>query len=73
MVDNRPIILETIALFGVERCLFASNFPVDGLCGSFDDIYSGFKAAVADLPAADQQKLFADNAVRVYRLSETHA
>ncbi len=71
--DNRPIILDTIALFGIERCLFASNFPVDGLCGSFDEIYSGFRAAVADLPAADQQKLFADNAVRVYRLPETNA
>ena len=71
--DNRPIILETIELFGVERCLFASNFPVDSLCGTFDAIYSGFRAAVAELPFADQQKLFADNAVRVYRLSPTNA
>ena len=31
--------------------MFASNFPVDGLKGSWDYLYSQFKAAVADLPA----------------------
>jgi predicted TIM-barrel fold metal-dependent hydrolase len=67
--DNRAIIRETIEIFGPDRCLFASNFPVDGLCGSFDTIYSGYKQATADLPRADRLKLFHDNAIRVYRLS----
>lgn len=65
---NGPIIRDTIAIFGVERCLFASNYPVDSLAGAFDTIYRGFMASVADLPAADQRKLFHDNAVRIYRL-----
>jgi predicted TIM-barrel fold metal-dependent hydrolase len=65
---NGPIIRDTIAIFGVERCLFASNFPVDSLAGTFADIYNGFFAAVADRPQADQRKLFHDNAVRLYRL-----
>jgi predicted TIM-barrel fold metal-dependent hydrolase len=67
--DNRPIIRETIEIFGVPRCMFASNFPVDGLCGSFVTIYDGFRSAVADLPWADQLALFHDNAIRTYRLS----
>jgi predicted TIM-barrel fold metal-dependent hydrolase len=66
--DNRAIIGDTIDIFGANRCMFASNFPVDGLCGSFDTIYSGFKAATADLPLAERLKLFHDNAVRTYRL-----
>jgi predicted TIM-barrel fold metal-dependent hydrolase len=49
--------------------MFASNFPVDGLCGSFETIYAGYKQATADLPLADRLKLFHDNAVRVYRLN----
>jgi len=65
---NRPIVLTAIELFGVERCLFASNFPVDSLCGSYDTIFDGFKAIVAHLPAADQRKLFRDNALREYRI-----
>lgn len=67
--DNRAIIRETIEIFGPDRCLFASNFPVDGLCGSFDTIYSGYKEATADLPRADRLRLFHDNAIRIYRLS----
>ena len=47
--------------------MFASNFPVDSLCGSFDDIYGGFKRIVADLPYADQERLFHSNARRIYR------
>ncbi len=49
-IDNAWIVREMIAMFGTRRAMFASNFPVDSLCGSFDDIYSGFKSIVADLP-----------------------
>lgn len=65
---NGPIVLTTIELFGVERCMFASNFPVDSVCASYDTIFDGFEAIVAHLPAADQRKLFRDNALREYRI-----
>jgi predicted TIM-barrel fold metal-dependent hydrolase len=67
--DQRGIISDCIDAFGVDRCLFASNFPVDSLIGSFDTIYAGFKAATADLPRNDRLKLFHDNAVKTYRLA----
>ena len=67
--ENGPVIRDALRIFGWERCLFASNFPVDSLCATFDTIYVGFKASVADLPAAQQRALFHDNAVRLYRLS----
>jgi predicted TIM-barrel fold metal-dependent hydrolase len=66
---NGPVVRDALAIFGVERCLFASNFPVDGLLASFDTIYSGFKAIVTGLPIEQQRALFHDNAVRVYRLT----
>jgi predicted TIM-barrel fold metal-dependent hydrolase len=65
---NGAIVRDTIEAFGVERSMFASNFPVDSLTGEFDTIYSGFKTIVADLPEADRRKLFHDNAVRIYRI-----
>jgi predicted TIM-barrel fold metal-dependent hydrolase len=65
---NGPVIRDAIAIFGVDRCMFASNFPVDGIVGSFTTIYDGFRAAVAGRPLADQRKLLHDNAVRFYRL-----
>ena len=66
--DNRDIVRRTIDLFGVKRCLFASNFPVDGLCGTFDTIYGGYLDATSDFSLADQDALFAGNAARIYTL-----
>ena len=68
MEANRPVVRDTIELFGVDRCMFASNFPVDSLCATFQDIFGGFAAIVADLSLQDRRKLFHDNAARVYRM-----
>lgn len=65
---NATVVRDAIRIFGAARCLFASNFPVDGLVDSLDTIFSGFKAIVADLPEAQQRMLFHDNAVRIYRI-----
>ena len=66
---NGPVVRDAIRIFGVERCMFASNFPVDGVVASFDAIYSRFKAITADLDPRDRLKLFHDNAVSLYRLN----
>jgi predicted TIM-barrel fold metal-dependent hydrolase len=65
---NGPIVRDTISIFGVDRCMFASNFPVDSLCADFDTIFAGFKTIVGDLTRADQHKLFCANAIGIYRL-----
>ena len=69
LAANQPIILDTIRMFGIDRCMFASNFPVDGLKGSWDYLYSTFKQAVRHLPLADRAKLFSGNAIRYYRIN----
>ena len=51
--------------------MFASNFPVDSLTGSFATIFSGFNEATQTMGPAVQKKLFADNAQRIYRLTES--
>ena len=68
LAANQPIIRETIDIFGAGRCMFASNHPVDGVKASWDWIYRCFKQAVAHLPLSDQEGLFADNAIRFYRI-----
>lgn len=65
---NAAIIRDAIAIFGVERAMFASNFPVDSLVGDVDTIFSGFLAATADRSEEDRMRLFHDNAARLYRL-----
>jgi predicted TIM-barrel fold metal-dependent hydrolase len=66
---NRQIARDTIAIFGVSRCLFASNFPVDGLCIAYGALMDAFRAFVADRPETEQRALFHDNAVRIYRIT----
>jgi predicted TIM-barrel fold metal-dependent hydrolase len=65
---NRPIVLNTIEIFGVDRCMFASNFPVDKIVADFDTIFSAFKLITGHFPTTHQDKLFYNNAVRIYRL-----
>jgi L-fuconolactonase len=56
-----------IDLFGVDRCMFASNFPVDGLHGTLDELLTTYSTVTAGLDAEARTKLFATNAERVYR------
>ncbi|MEZ5140473.1 MAG: amidohydrolase family protein [Acidimicrobiales bacterium] len=63
----RPWIEPAITTFGTSRCLFASNFPVDGLHGTLDQLWSAYAEVTAGLPAEDVDALFASNAERLYR------
>lgn len=62
-----PWVEYAIGAFGVDRCLFASNFPVDGMHGSFDELCTAYSAITSGLGTDDREKLFAANAERVYR------
>ncbi len=54
--------------FGVDRSMFASNFPVDKLYSNFTTLYTHYQHTVADLSATEQEKLFVKNAQRVYSI-----
>lgn len=71
VADNREIIRYCVDTFGSQRAMFASNFPVDGLCGSFDTIYNGYQEAVSDYTDSAKDDLFWKTAARVYRLELT--
>jgi predicted TIM-barrel fold metal-dependent hydrolase len=62
-----PWLEHVIDAFGVDRCLFASNFPVDGIHGTFDELYTAYSAVTSGLGDEARDKLFAANAERVYR------
>jgi L-fuconolactonase len=62
-----PWLEYAIEAFGVDRCMFASNFPVDSMAGSFDDLYATFSAVTTGLDGESRNRLFAGTAERVYR------
>lgn len=57
-----------IDLFGPDRCMFESNFPVDGAFVGYRDLWAGFGLITADLTRAERGTLFAGTAARTYRL-----
>ena len=65
----RPVVLACIDAFGTDRAMFASDFPVAGLHATYDQAYDAFKTIVAGFSAAEQRRLFHDNAARLYRLA----
>lgn len=57
-----------IEKFGVNRCMFESNFPVDKRYSSYTVLWNAFKRIAGDFSPEDKAALFHDTAVRVYRL-----
>jgi len=66
--SNRAIVRDALAIFGMERCIFATNFPVAGLRISYDNLVRAVARMVSDLPATDREALFWRNAARFYRI-----
>lgn len=58
----------TIDTFGPDRCLFESNYPVDGETTGYAVLWNAFKKLTVGYDAADRAALFAGTARRVYRL-----
>jgi L-fuconolactonase len=65
--DLGPWLEYALDAFGTDRCLFASNFPVDAMFGSFDQLFTTFSQVTAGLDEESREKLFAGNAERIYR------
>ena len=59
---------KAIELFGAERCMFESNFPVDQQSCSYPVLWNAFKKMAMDFSAADKARLFHDTAAEAYRL-----
>lgn len=64
----RPIVEPVLDLFGAQRCMFESNFPVDRSAAGYGVVWNAFKRLAVGATAAEKKALFHDNAARVYRL-----
>ena len=68
-IDSTRIFVEkTIQIFGIERCMFASNFPVDKIFNTFDTYWNSFKEITKNYSENDKKLLFSSNAEKYYRI-----
>ena len=64
----RPYVAATLDLFGPDRCMFESNFPVDAQSCDYITLWNVFKRLTAEVSPASRAALFSGTAERLYRL-----
>lgn len=64
----RRIVDDTVAIFGADRCLYGSNFPIEKLWTAYGPLVDAHKAAAARHGEAAERAMLHDTAVRIYRL-----
>jgi predicted TIM-barrel fold metal-dependent hydrolase len=64
----RPCVETCIELFGLSRCMFESNFPVDKMGIGYQALWNAFKRIVSGASPDEKRALFAGTATRAYRL-----
>lgn len=68
-VDSiRPWVLHCIEAFGVERCILATNWPVDKLYGPYGEVVDAYAEIIADFSRDEQVALFSGNAEKLFRI-----
>ena len=64
----QDITLQAVACFGVRRCLFGSNFPIEKLWCRYPDLIDAYRRATVAMNEAEQAAIFSGTATRIYRL-----
>jgi L-fuconolactonase len=64
----KPHVRACVDAFGSDRAIFASNFPVDKVAGSYRVVVNAYKKMLSDLSENDLQAIFYENARRFYKL-----
>lgn len=66
--SNRSVVRTALSIFGIERCMFASNFPVAGLRIDYDTLVRSVARMLEDRTASERYRFFVGNAAAFYRL-----
>jgi len=69
VAELKPYMDKTIELFGTDRVMFGSDWPVSTLVGSYKRNFDAVKESIADLSGEEWGKIFGGNAKRVYQIS----
>ncbi|PMS30151.1 putative TIM-barrel fold metal-dependent hydrolase [Trinickia symbiotica] len=64
-----PYVMTAIEIFGVNRSMMASDYPIDGRSSGFVPLWNAFKHIVRSATAAEKDALFHGTAARTYRIS----
>lgn len=66
--DLRPIVLDVIEIFGPERVMLGSNFPVDKLYNSYDALWDAYDEITAGFSNVERRRMYYDTAAEFYQI-----
>jgi predicted TIM-barrel fold metal-dependent hydrolase len=64
----RQVIRDAIQIFGVERTIYGSNFPLEKLHASYGEFLGVYRTVLSEYTDAEQRAVLHDNAVKFYRI-----
>ena len=66
--DLKPYVTEVLRIFGVDRCMFGTDWPVCLVAGSYDDVVGALKTCLGHLSEAERAQIFGRSAIEAYGL-----
>ena len=68
--DLKPYVHEVLDVFGTDRCMFGTDWPVCLVAASYERVVDALQECIKDLSEAERRKIFGLNAIEAYRLPE---
>jgi L-fuconolactonase len=68
--DLKPYVQEVLDVFGTDRCMFGTDWPVCLVAASYDRVVDALQECIKDLSEAERKKIFGLNAIEAYRLPQ---
>ena len=62
----KPYVETCIELFGCDRALFASNWPIDSLWSSYETLISAYRSITQNYSEEEKELLFSKNTEIIY-------
>jgi L-fuconolactonase len=66
--DLQPYVAEALAIFGPDRCMFGTDWPVCLVAGSYEQVIGALRTCLADLDEGGRDQIFGRSAIEAYRL-----
>jgi L-fuconolactonase len=67
--DLKPYVQTALDLFGPNRCMFGSDWPVCELAGSYARVFHALEEALGPIGAAERDAIFGGTAAKFYQLA----
>lgn len=71
--DLEPYVAEMLDIFGADRCMFGSDWPVCLVAGQYDEVIGALQTCLTGLSERDRAQIFGRSAIEAYRLPGLHA